>query len=169
MSATDVPQHQRRPHPDPWLVAVVVLAAAFIGLASWVVVDRSAGDGGAPDGATAVIDRENAAWSAGDASTVSSLFAKDAVARLMGHPFVGSQAIANHAAVASRFGGFRIARTSPVSVSGDFAVTLAEYGYGDISGLGELLSVYQFRDGKILREWRFKLGATEPFADPATP
>jgi hypothetical protein len=53
-------------------------------------------------------------------------------------------------------------------VSGEFAATLAEYRYGSSSGLGTLLAVYQLREGKILREWTFKLGATEPFANTAS-
>lgn len=159
--------HTRRPQITAWQAAVVVLAAVVIALAAWIVVDRSTGTSSPAQETTTLVDELNAAWSAGDASAVAASFARGGVAQLQGHTFEGATTIGNHAATASGFAGFRIARAAPVSVSGEFAATFAEYRYGGSSRLGTLLAVYQLREGKILREWTFKLGATEPFANAA--
>lgn len=46
---TIYPQHRlhiHRPHLSPWLVAVIALAAALVGLASWVIVDKTTSSSG---------------------------------------------------------------------------------------------------------------------------
>ncbi|HSC90871.1 MAG TPA: nuclear transport factor 2 family protein [Gaiellaceae bacterium] len=159
--------HVQRPQITVGHAAVIALAAAVIALAAWIVVDRETDARSDAREATTLVDELNAAWSAGDAPAVAALFARGGVAQLQGHTFVGADAIGSHAATASRFAGFRVARVAPVSVWGEFATTLAEYRYGSSSALGTLLAVYRLRDGKILQEWTFKLGATEPFTDAA--
>ena len=69
--------HVHRPHVNWPLVAIVGLAAALIGLGSWVLVDRYAGGGGATQDATTLIDRFNAAVSANDAKAASALLTFD--------------------------------------------------------------------------------------------
>ena len=159
--------HAHRPHVNPWLVAVVGLAAALIGLGAWVLVDRYAGGGSATEDATALIDQAEAAWNTGDASVIPTLYTSDATVVALGNTYTGATAIAQ--TVASMHGaGFSLQRVAPITLSGDFAST-----WGEISGAGmpktPALAVFQLEDGKIAREWAFGIGMTQPFTNAVTP
>ena len=73
MHASPVRAHRLR--FDPWHVAVVVLAAALLALAAWVVVD---GAGGRTRD-EALVDDLFAAWNARDGDAVGRLYTGDAV------------------------------------------------------------------------------------------
>jgi hypothetical protein len=148
--------HLRRPHVNLWLVAVVGLAAALIGLASWVVVDRYAGGSSATDKATTLIDKSAAAFSTGDQSAISTFFANDAVIWSMGDTYSGLPAIRNLAD-----GTFTAERVAPVTMHGDFATTYVHLT-PVVGPAGTTLSVFEIKDGKILRQWNFTT-TTSPF------
>ena len=157
--------HLRRPHVNRWLVAAVVFAAAFAGLGAWVLVDRNTGSGATHD-ATTLIDKFNAAASANDAKAASALLTFDVEVWMpSGSKIVGPKGFATYALGP----GLYVQRTAPVTVEGDFATTFAEYRTAESGGLGKLLTVYQLREGKILREWIFELGTTKPFANTVIP
>ena len=153
------PAHARRPHVSRWVVAIAVLAAALVGLGVWALVDRSSGSGATED-ATTLIDDVDAAWSAGDTSALSALYANDAVVRSLGDTF-GAKAISS-GALGPPVAGFHVERVAPVTREGDFATTFVK-----ISGIGldetPVLAVFQLKDGKIVRHWGFGMGTTTPF------
>ncbi|HXH98309.1 MAG TPA: nuclear transport factor 2 family protein [Gaiellaceae bacterium] len=149
--------HLRRPHVNLWLVAVVGLAAALIGLASWVVVDRYAGGSSATDKATTLIDKSNAAFSTGDQNAISAFFAKGAVMRSLGETYSGLPAIRGLAD-----GSLTPERVAPVTMHGDFATTYVRITAAGIQA-GTTLSVFEIKDGKILRQWNFAAASTPPF------
>lgn len=151
--------HMRRPHVNLWPVAVVVFAAAFVGLGSWVLVDRYAGGGGATQDATALIDNFNAALGAGDANALAALMATNVEGRSLGDIATGSKTIGN--AQASVASGVRVERVAPVTVEGQFAMTIQRYTAPGETGT--MLSVYQLRDGKILRFWNYRPSVDPPF------
>lgn len=158
-----------RPHVNPWLVAVVGLAAALIGLGSWVIVDRYAGGASPTENATTLLDKTLAAWNTGDTRTIATLYTSDAVFSWGGDSYTGPAAIGQ--AAAALYGGgasrFHVERVSPVTLDGDYAVT-----WGRVTSLGvdniPVLQVFQLKNGKILRQWGFAVGS-EPFANPVTP
>lgn len=83
MSITHTPPtHVRRPHVNPWLVAVIVLGAALAGLGTWVLIDQtrssSTQDLAAPEVA-ARLDARIAAMNRYDAEATAAFFSKDAV------------------------------------------------------------------------------------------
>jgi hypothetical protein len=149
--------HLRRPHVNLWLVAVVGLAAALIGLASWVVVDRYAGGSSATDRATTLIDKANVAFSTGDQNAISTVFAQGAVIRSLGDTYSGLPAIRTLAD-----GSFTAERVAPVTMHGDFATTYVELTAAGVP-TGTTLSVFEMKDGKILRLWNFAAASTPPF------
>ena len=83
MSTTHLPQvHLRRLRLNPWLVAVVGLAAGLIALGSWVIVDRatrSEPDNLATSQVAALLKDRTAAWNAYDAKATTAFYAKGAV------------------------------------------------------------------------------------------
>lgn len=159
--------HVHRPHINLWLVAVVGLAAALVGSGAWVIVDRYTGGGGATDNATALIDESNAAISNADAAALSSLYTRNAeITRDDGGVTVGAEAIGALAPM-TKMVSYRVWRVAPVSVEGDFATTFLQYT--SATGEGTDIAVYQFREGKILRMWFFKLGTTPPFTNAVMP
>lgn len=162
------PAHVRRLHVNLWLVAVIVLSAALTALAAWVIIDAYRGGDTATEDAATLIDDANAAWSAGDAATVASLYAKDAVlVRDDGGQTGGSGALGGLASFTARNIDYRVKRVAPVSLEGDFATTFMKY----TSALadGTLIGVYQFEGGRITRQWIFKLGVTSPFQNAVIP
>ena len=62
---------------------------------------------------------------------------------------------------------FQVERVAPVTVDGDFATTFMKYT--SVSAGGTEVGVFQLEEGKILRYWFFKLGATPPFDDAVMP
>ena len=158
---TYVPEvHARRPHIDYWLVAVIALAAALIGLAAWVLVDRYAGTDPAAE-ATALVDDWIAAVNADyPADALAPLITSDFEVRTSGDVYTADEFLAR---ATSPVGAERIA---PVTVEGDFATT-----YSTLSGLPGTthLTVFQFEEGKISRLWSFQLGSTPPFDNAVLP
>lgn len=59
-------------------------------------------------------------------------------------------------------------RVAPVTLDGDFATTFVK-----ITGVGidetPVVTVFQLEDGKILRQWGFGIGMTEPFDNAVVP
>lgn len=161
------PTHVHRPHVNPWLVAVIALAAALVGLATWVAVDRFTGGGGATHDATTLIDQWQTASTAHDGQAITALLTKDAVQWFNGSALTGPKAIVDGVMTDP---GLRIERTAPVTVEGDFASTFASIT-APSAGVSKLpvVEIYQLQDGKIFRQWVFALGTTAPFNNTATP
>ena len=146
MSTTPAPPtHVRRLHVNPWLVAVVALAAGFVALSTWTLVDRTTRSEPA---AVQIVDALDAAVNAGDAGAVRALFARDAVFQVPpGERISGLDNVVN-AALIPHAVGFRMERVAPVTTVGDTVATFSKHSNGaeDV----ELL-VMQLRDGKIVR------------------
>lgn len=74
--------HRHRVHVNPWLVAVIVLAAALVALGAWVLIDQtrsSSTPGQASPEVAAMIHNLTAAWNRYDAEATASFYARDAV------------------------------------------------------------------------------------------
>lgn len=151
--------HVRRPHVDLWLVAVVGLAAALVGLASWVLVDRYAGGSSAAENATTLLDNFNAATTRGDAKAATALVTSDFVLSSAGTTIAGPKAFANEI---GPHDGMTVDRIAPVSVNGDYATTFIHFRVAGIVD-SPMLAVFQIRDGKVARLWTFVPGQTAPF------
>jgi hypothetical protein len=159
MSTTHVPSPAlRRPHASLWLIAVVVLAAALVALGAWVIVDRTSGGDSATQDATALADKFDAAFNARDANALAALMTKDVEMRSLGDTAFGNETIAD--GIAS-FAISQVERVSSVMVHGDFATWFVRYK--EPGRAGTFLSVFQLKDGKILRMWGFEPGVTPPF------
>lgn len=154
--------HWHRPHINPWLVAVIGLAAALIGLGAWVIVDRTSGGGGtATSDATALIDKWLVTANGNDAKAISALLTSDAGFFQRGDSVTGANAIAK--AIATQGGGKAITRIAPVTVNGDYATTFIHFYIPGVMEDWPQLEVFKFRDGKIAGIWGFLLGETDPF------
>jgi hypothetical protein len=168
VSTTHAPAvHAHRLHLDPWHVAVVVLAAAVVGLGAWVVVDSVTGGGdSATKDATALTDDFSAAAMANDGATAMTMMTDNAVLWSNGDVITGAKAWSDEITNTLTL---TVERVAPVSVEGEYATTFARYG---VPGLGieptTSVFVYQLRDGKIARLWIFVPGVTEPL-DNALP
>lgn len=139
------PTHARRLPINPWLVAVIALAAGLVALSIWTLVDRTTRSEPA---AAKIVDALDAAVNAGDAEAVRVLFAPDAVFQVpTGERISGLDNVVN-AALIPHAVGFRMERIAPVTTAGDTAATFSKHSNGaeDV----ELL-VLQVRDGKIVR------------------
>lgn len=152
----------RRLHLDPWLVAVVVLAACLVGLGAWVIVDGYTGGDTATEDATALIDNVNTAFTTNDASALPEYYASDAVIRSLGQEYVGIESIQSLAS-----GTWQAERVAPVAVDGEYATTLVRLTAGDQAATG--VATFQIEDGKIVRQWGFAFGETPPFDNALTP
>ena len=65
-------------------------------------------------------------------------------------------------------GSFTVERVAPVTVNGEYAtsfVRLSAPGYGSAISI----SVFQMKDGKIVRQWNFVPGQTAPFDNAVLP
>ena len=145
MSTRAPPTPVRRPRINPWLVAVIALAAGLVALSAWTLVDRTAGSQPA---AAKIVDALDAAVNAGDAEAVRALFAPDAVFQVStGERISGLDNVVN-AALIPHAVGFRVERVAPVTTAGDTAATFDKHSNGDE---GVELVVLQVRDGKIVR------------------
>ena len=149
--------HAHRPHVNWPLVAIVGLAAALIGLGSWVLVDRYAGGGGATQDATTLIDDINTAYATGDANAMPSLYTSNAVLRSLGQTYSGMSAIRTLAN-----GNFKPERVAPVTLHGEFATTYVKLSVGGVEAT-TTLSVFEMKNGKVMRQWNFAAGSTPPF------
>lgn len=148
----------RRFHVNPWLVALIALAAAVVGLGTWMIVDRYTGGDTATQNATTMIDDVNTAFTTGDANALDSLYASNAVIRSFGtnETYVGVAAISELAD-----GSFTVERISPVTVNGEYATTFVKLTSGGQNVT--TISVFQIQDGKVVRQWNFAPGQTPPF------
>ena len=165
---TTYPQgiHVHRFHVNWSLIAIVGLAAAFIGLGSWWLVDRYAGGGGATHEATTLIDKWNAASSAHDASGLTALMTPSTVIWTNGTKIVGSKAIRSEIMGTPGLTAERIAR---VTVNGNYASTFVRFAVPAAGVDGPTTILYQFKDGKLLRMWQFVPGLTPPLDNAVTP
>lgn len=146
-----ISEPRREAGVNRWLiVAVIALAAALVGLGAWVLVDQLS----TPENdATALIDETMAAINAGDAAGAASTYAEDATLNLFGDVYTSRAAIERRYADATGV-GTRIERAGDVIVSGDSAVTFAEWT-NDL-GMSETdISVFQLEDGLIKGHWEF--------------
>ncbi len=153
--------HVRRPHVNPWLVAVVGLSAALIGLGAWVIVDRTTGGGGTASDAAAMIDKFLVTANGNDPSAIAALLTHDAGFFQRGDSVTGANAVAK--AIAAQQGSKALTRIAPVTVNGDYATTFIHFY---VPGVGEdwpQLEVFKFENGKIAGVWGFHLGDTSPF------
>lgn len=165
MSTTHAPPVRlHRPHVDVWLVVAIGLGAALVALGTWVIVDRTSGGDTATQNATALIDNVNTAFSTGDASAISSYYASNAVIRSFGtnETYTGVAAISELAD-----GSFTVERISTVTVNGEYATTFVKISSGPQTAT--TISVFQIKDGKVVRQWNFAPGQTPPFDNAVTP
>lgn len=146
-----------------WVV-VGVLAAALVGLGAWMIVDRYTG----PEAdATALVDDLTAAWSTGDVEALQDVYTTDAiVVTAWGGQYTRLHQIMAEVPAAAGF-GYRAERIAPVTVEGDFASTFLSYSTA-AGEEGTLVTVFQLRDGKILRQWDFEPGVTAPLDNTST-
>ena len=147
-----------------WIV-VGVLAAALVALGAWMVVDRYTGP---QADATALIDDAATAWSSYDVDGVRAAYTNDAVlVTAWGSSFTGMDKLIANVQTAKSV-GFDVERVAPVTVEGDFATTFMRYATAAPEE-GILVSVFQLRDGKILRHWDFEPGVTSPLVNAVLP
>ena len=133
-----------RPHINPWLVAVLVLAAGLVALGAWTILDRST----EPKPAAAqIVDDLNAAVNAGDADAIRALFTPDAVFQVStGENITGLDNVVNTALIPYAV-RLRLERVGPVATAGNSAASFVK-----VSGTGGMeLFVLQLEDGKIVR------------------
>ncbi len=161
MSVTHAPPtHIHRLHVNPWLVAVIALAAALVALGAWVIVDQtrsSTAEGVASSEVATMFDDLTVAFNSGDPVALSSFYGPNAV--LAEHfldpaiyPTVtrGSEQIGERIAFFVNTGGMRIESAGPVIVLGD-TVARAERFAGETGGS---MVVYKLNaNGKIARQW----------------
>ena len=99
------------------------------------------------------------------ANAIPSLYAKGAVIRSIGagETYAGVDAIR-----ALADGSFTVERVAPVTVDGEYATSfmrLSAPGYGTAKSV----SVFQMKDGQIVRQWNFVPGQTPPFDNAVLP
>ena len=159
MSTTHAaPTRVHRPQVNVWLVVAIGLGVALLALGAWVLVDRSSGGDTATQSATTLIDNVNTAFSTGDVNAIPSYYASNAVIRSFGtnETYTGVASISELAN-----GSFTVERISPVTANGEYATTFVQ-----VSGGGQTattISVFQIKDGKVVRQWNFVPGQTAPF------
>jgi hypothetical protein len=158
---------RRRLHVNPWLVAVVALAAALVALGTWVLVDRYTGGDTATEDATTLLDDFYAASTAHDGQALSARLASGAVFWTDGTTISGPKTIVNEILTTP---GLKVERLAPVTVEGDFASTFIAFTI-PVAGLDKApaAEVVQLKDGKIYRVWDFGLGVTPPLDNTAMP
>ena len=156
-----------RPHVNLWLVAVIVLAAALVGLGAWVLVDRYGGGESAAEEATAVLDDFYAAANTQDEQALRALFADDVVVWSNGTVMTGEDEVVDAIVTTS---GLTMERLAPVTVYGDFASTYIRFTVTSVPGVdGPVLETFRLENGQIVRAWDLVLGVTPPFDNTATP
>jgi len=154
--------HLRRPHVNPWLVAVIGLSAALIGLGTWVIVDRTTGGGGGTaSDAAALIDKFLVTANGNDANAIAALLTSDAGFFQRGNSLTGANAIAKE--IAAQQGSKALKRIAPVTVNGDYATTFIHFYIPGVAEDWPQLEVFKFKNGKIAGVWGFLLGETAPF------
>jgi hypothetical protein len=158
MSVTHAPPtHVHRPHVNPWLVAVIALAAALVALGAWVIVDQtrtSTTEGVAPSEVQTMLDDQLVAFNSGDAAALASFYAANAVLeeRNLDPAIVtrGSEQIGERIAFFVNTAGMRIESAGPAVVLGD-TVARAERFPGETVGY---MVVFKLdANGKIAHQW----------------
>lgn len=140
------------------LFAVAVLAAGLASLGGWVLVDHYTGS---PSAAEQIVDRFATVWSSGSGAGASTIYAPTAVEKAFdGSTITGSAALGALIQQAGTI-DLKVERLTPVSVSGEFVSTFVRLG--STTGSNTILLVLQVRDGKIVRQWNFTPGLTQPF------
>lgn len=73
--------HLRRPHINPWLLAVAAVAAALLALGVWVLVDRQtrSSAGLASPAVASMLEGRIVAWNRGDGRAAAAFYTMDAV------------------------------------------------------------------------------------------
>ena len=153
--------HLSRPRGNPWLIAVVILSGALIGLGTWVLVDRttssSSTQGLASPSVVAMLRDRIAAVNSGNAKAVAAFYTPNAVLeeRDVTPAMVtkGSNQIGAHVAALARI-GMPLQSTGPVIQLG---TTVAEAVRSSPSGVfandGYLLAYKLAPDGRIAYQW----------------
>ena len=152
----------RRPHLNPWFVAVIALAAALIGLSIWVIVDQTSSEsapaepthGLASGQVVAMLDARLAALNSGGKQSFASYYSPGTVFE---DRSVTPPIVVRGAHVASLMEGFskiwamagqRISRESEVIQFGNYAAHAIRLGNTDG------ISVYKLdQNGKIEHQW----------------
>lgn len=164
MSVTHAPPtHVQRPHVNPWLVAVIALAAVLIALGAWVIVDQtrssSTPDQASPEVA-AMIQNLTRAWNSYDAEATASFYTRDAVMEEIeeGTPRVVSNGSAQitdrfrYMLDAARSAGVR-GRIGTITQIGPYVSTRYSWGTpGTTMGQGFIVDKLD-ASGKIAHEW----------------
>jgi hypothetical protein len=155
--------HRHRLHVHPWLVAVIVLAAALVALGAWVLVDQarsSSTQGLASSEVTTMLDARLAALNRFDAEATAAFFTKDAVMEEIeqGAPVVvssGRKEIANRFRVMldySKQTGVQ-GRTGATTQIGPYVAQTFSWGAsGTTEGQGILVFKLDEK-GEIAHEW----------------
>ena len=161
MSITHAPPTHVRPHVNPWLVAVVVLGAALVGLGTWVLIDQtrssSTQDLASPE-VTAMLNARIAAMNRFDAEAIAALYSQNAVMEEIeaGVPRVVSR---GHDQILDRFrfmadgaSGIQL-RTGTTTQIGPYVAQTNSFGSGGAI-LGQGILVFRLdKGGKIAHEW----------------
>lgn len=154
-----------RPHANPWVVAVVALAAALVGLSAWVIVDhtRSTNAPATPTTAvasakvTAMLDARFAALNGDGRASFAQFYSPDTEFTDFGvTPPITARGTAKVITLMGTYshmwamGGQRITRESQVIKAGDYVA------HALLLGSTPGIAVYQLDEhGKIAREWAF--------------
>lgn len=160
MSVADAPSTRvRRPHVNVWLVAIIAVAAAPVGLGIWALVDRgtsSATPGLASPEVASMLDDRLAAFNSGDAEAVAAFYTPDAV--LEEHDRTptavtrGSEAIGRAIATYVNDYGLQLARVSPVIQTGR-GVAEAVIAPNEPDWGWTLVYLLDQSSGKIAHQW----------------
>ena len=165
MTAYTSRTHPHRPHANPWVIAVVALAAALVGLSAWVIVDH-AGSANAPAKpttasasakVTAMLDARFAALNSGGKQSFARFYSPDTEFTDFGvTPPVTARGAAN---VADLMGGYsrmralagaRVTRQSQVIRAGQYVAHALRLGPTPF------IAVYRLDEhGKIAGQWVF--------------
>lgn len=159
--------HRHRVHVDPWLIVVVVLAAALVALGGWVIVDQTRSSSPqdlASAEVAAMLDARLAAENRYDARAIAAFYAKDAI--MEEHdPLVpdgvlvteGRDQIAQRWQVGAdyfRGEGWRVESGSGRVQIGDYVVSTETFGVPGEEPVGQVVVVHRLDEkGKIAHEW----------------
>lgn len=147
-----------------WLeAALVVLAAVLVGLVGWILVGAFTGTVADTE---SLVDDTAAAWTSADKEALATVYAPDALVTLSDEStYSGIEGIYAMAELLAATGG-SVERVAPVTVEGEYAATYVAIGDG-AGGSDTVLTVFQIRDGTIVRHWDLLPGATPPLTNVA--
>jgi ketosteroid isomerase-like protein len=154
--------HLGRPRGNPWLLAVVTLSAAVVGLGAWVIIDRttsaSSTRGLASPDVVSMLRGRVAALNSGDAKRIAAFYTRDAVLEERDvTPAVvtqGSDQIAERIAGIVRVFGMRLEQTGPVIRLGGTVAEATRASAGGAFGDDGFVIAYQLdASGLIAHQW----------------